>query len=234
MLGLIAAIGLAVRGARRTLRWFALFGAAAFFAYSIVAYKTPWCIIGIIWPFYFVFGAAVVRAAQLFDRWIVGVATTLVIGVSAMTSLRLNFQDFANDQEHYAYVQTRLDINKLLTPLRTLAARDRTNFQLPGYVVLGDVHPLPWLLADFPRIRIGNLTDLPKDVSDGVFFLVADEYTDEIERTLRGPWLRERIVMRGNSGQSQMLYLRPETFGEFNPGRTAEFTGPAAAPPPEP
>ncbi|MGB8169741.1 MAG: flippase activity-associated protein Agl23 [Chthoniobacteraceae bacterium] len=224
MLGFIAAIGLAGRGTGRTLRWFALSGAAAFFAYSIVAYKTPWCLIAILWPFYFVFGAVVVCAAARFDRWVVGIVAALVIACSAAASLRLNFRDFANENEPYAYVQTTLDIRKLIEPLRALTARDRTNYHLPGYVVLGDVHPLPWLLADFTRVQIGNLTDLPKDVSDGQFFLVAEEYQEEIERTLRGSWYREKITLRGNSGQSQLLYLRPATFAEFVPGRQPEFT----------
>lgn len=233
LIGLIAAIGLAGRGARRTLRWFALSGAAAFFAYSIVAYKTPWCLIAILWPFYFVFGAAVVWAAEHFDRWVVGVVAALAILFSASESLRLNFRDFAEESEHYAYVQTKLDINQLMGPLRTLVAYDRTNYQLPGYVVLGDVHPLPWLLADFPRIQIGNLTDLPPDVSDGEFFLVADEYQEEIERTLHGSWFREKITLRGNSGQSQLLYLRPSTFAVFLPGRQPEFTVTTASTPVE-
>ncbi len=227
LLGFVASIGLARRGARRTLRWFALFGAAAFFAYSIVAYKTPWCIIAIIWPFYFVFGAAVVQAADYLDRWIVGIAAAVVIAVSATTSLRLNFRDFTDENEHYAYVQTRLDINKLMDPLRTLVARDRTNYHLPGYIVLGDVHPLPWLLGDFTQVNIGNLTDLPDDVSKGEFFVVAEEYQEEIERTLRGIWFREKITIRGNSGQSQVLYLRPSIFASFFPGRQPEFDAPA-------
>lgn len=224
LLGFIAAIGLAGRGAGRTLRWFALSAAAAFFAYSIVAYKTPWCLIAILWPFYFVFGAAVGWAADRLDRWVVWVVAALAVLFSATQMLRLNFRDFAEESEHYAYVQTKLDVNKLMRPLRTLVARDRTNYHLPGYVVLGDVHPLPWLLADFTRVRIGNLTDLPADVSDGQFFLVAEEYQGEIERTLRGSWYREKITLRGNSGQSQILYLRPETFAEFVPGRQPEFT----------
>ncbi len=233
LLGLLASLALAGPGARRTLRWLALSGAAAFFAYSIVAYKTPWCITAIIWPYYFVFGAAVGRAAERFDRWIVGIAAALVIAISAATCLRLNFRDFADENEHYAYVQTRLDINKLLDPLRTLVARDRTFYQLPGYVVLGDVHPLPWLLADFTRVQIGNLTELPADVSDGEFFVVAEEYQEEIERVLRGTWFREKITIRGNSGQSQILYFSPSVFGEFFPGRQPEFDAAAVPAKPE-
>ncbi len=230
LLGLIASFGLAARGARRTLRWLALSAAAALFAYAIVAYKTPWCLIAIMWPFHLIFGAAVVRAAELLDRWVVGCAAALVIAISAANSLRLNFRDYCQETEPYAYVQSTSDLNKLMTPLRSLVAQDRMNQHLTGYVVLGDVHPLPWLLADFPRVHIVNLTELPDNVSDSKFFLVAEEYVGEIERRISGPWFRERIVIRGNSGHSQTLYFRPEMFAQFFPGRAPEFTGPAPSP----
>src|SRR5207248_8306043 len=43
-----------------SLRFLAILGVGTFAAYSIIAYKTPWCIISIIWPLFFTFGAFVV------------------------------------------------------------------------------------------------------------------------------------------------------------------------------
>src|SRR5437773_694635 len=40
-----------------TLRYLAIYGVGTLIAYSIVHYKTPWCIIAIAWPLLFVFGA---------------------------------------------------------------------------------------------------------------------------------------------------------------------------------
>src|SRR5205807_1018184 len=40
------------------LRYLAIYGVGTLIAYSIVKYKTPWCIISFIWPFLFIFGAA--------------------------------------------------------------------------------------------------------------------------------------------------------------------------------
>jgi uncharacterized protein (TIGR03663 family) len=39
------------------LRYLAIYGVGTFVAYSLVHYKTPWCIISIIWPFGFTFAA---------------------------------------------------------------------------------------------------------------------------------------------------------------------------------
>jgi predicted membrane-bound mannosyltransferase len=42
------------------LRYLAIYGVGTLVAYSIVKYKTPWCVISFGWPFLFIFGAAVV------------------------------------------------------------------------------------------------------------------------------------------------------------------------------
>lgn len=39
-------------------RYLAIYGGGTLVAYSIVNYKTPWCIISIVWPFLFLFGAS--------------------------------------------------------------------------------------------------------------------------------------------------------------------------------
>ncbi len=38
-------------------RYLAIYGVGTVMAYSIVKYKTPWCIISVVWPLLFVFGA---------------------------------------------------------------------------------------------------------------------------------------------------------------------------------
>jgi uncharacterized protein (TIGR03663 family) len=56
-----------------TLRFLAIYGVGLLMAYSIVKYKTPWCIISLIWPFLFTFGAMTTVAPLRFRgvtyRW---------------------------------------------------------------------------------------------------------------------------------------------------------------------
>ncbi len=44
------------------LRYLAIYGCGVLLAYSLIPYKTPWCIISILWPFYFLFGAFAQRS----------------------------------------------------------------------------------------------------------------------------------------------------------------------------
>jgi uncharacterized protein (TIGR03663 family) len=50
------------------LRYLAIYGVGTLAAYSIVAYKTPWCIISIVWPFLFLFAAMLPLAPLRFSR----------------------------------------------------------------------------------------------------------------------------------------------------------------------
>jgi uncharacterized protein (TIGR03663 family) len=60
-----------------SLRYLAIYGLGTLIAYSIVKYKTPWCIVSIVWPFLFLFGAALklapLRLRRLEGQWLIAV-----------------------------------------------------------------------------------------------------------------------------------------------------------------
>lgn len=70
--GLVMSV-FALRFKNITLRYLAIYGVGMLMAYSIVKYKTPWCIISFIWPFLFTFGAMTTIAPLRFKgvtyRW---------------------------------------------------------------------------------------------------------------------------------------------------------------------
>ncbi len=101
-------------------------GSGRLAAYSIVNYKTPWCIIAFIWPLFFVFGAMLLIVPKKY-RLATNISVGLVLWASLLTSIRLNFFRCSTFEEPYVYVQTYNDIYKLTRPLLTLAKRDPTN-----------------------------------------------------------------------------------------------------------
>lgn len=157
-------------------RLLAILGGGVLLAYSIVPYKTPWCILSIIWPWFLFFGAAVTAA-----KWkIVRRAAVAVIVVSVAMAIRLNFFRYEDDSEPYVYVQTYNSIGKLTDPLLALAAADPRAALTPGAIYLESYYPLPWMLGDFPNIGYygGKLPEkLPTDVK---FHVIEAEKADEI------------------------------------------------------
>jgi uncharacterized protein (TIGR03663 family) len=63
--GLAACLATVLPRTNRLVRLLAIYGCGALVAYSIVNYKTPWCVIALLWPFAFVLGDAVARLATL-------------------------------------------------------------------------------------------------------------------------------------------------------------------------
>ncbi len=129
-------------------RLLAILGGGVLLAYSLVPYKTPWCLSAMIWPWFLFFGAAVTATP---NRWTRAVGALLLAASLGMT-LRLNFREYENDAEPYVYVQTYRSVEKLTGPLLELARQDPRHYGISGAIYLQSSYPLPWILGDFTNI----------------------------------------------------------------------------------
>ncbi len=214
----------------RFIRYMAIYGFGALTAYSIVRYKTPWCVISIIWPFYFALG-------QFFKDWIdtpggrrpALIVCSLLLTLSLGYSVVLNFFRYTNENEPYVYVQTLNDINKLTDPLFQLAKQDPQNYHLRGHVILSSYHPLPWVLGDFTQIGYYS-DDPPRDEDMDADFLVVDvEHEAEVEGALKEEYFVQNLKLRGALDTAK-LYLNSKKFQSFFPGQKPTFVQGKAVP----
>jgi uncharacterized protein (TIGR03663 family) len=206
----------------RVTRYLAIYGFGALIAYSYVPYKTPWCIISLVWPFYFVLGGAVVSAARYLDRLTVGVLAAVPFVASLGTTWVLNFHDYTDDNEPYVYVQTTLDVNQLLVPLQELVRRDPRNYQLRGHLILGEQYPFSWLLADYPQVDYPDAEQVPETL-DADFLLIETSHVEKVEPLLRLDYYKLPMHIRGNSDSAATLYLYTRTFAGLVPEGTPIF-----------
>jgi uncharacterized protein (TIGR03663 family) len=234
-----------------TLRYLAVYGVGTLVAYSIVHYKTPWCIIAIVWPLLFVFGAVLLIVPTKYRlstttsggsapkdtddasmaRLMVGAYYTslgLLLCASLGMSIWLNYFRCSTFEEPYVYVQTYNDIFKLTRPLLTLAKRDPTNYQLTGHLIRGSTYPFPWILGDFTRVGYYENGNMPDKV-DGDFLIVQQDKIADVERKLHGSYYTEPLTIRPYQDTSK-LYLSAKVFQSFYPDRGPDFTGKPATP----
>ena len=205
-----------------SLRYLAIYGIGTVAAYSIVHYKTPWCLISMVWPLLFVFGALLLVSPTKF-RWATYVTLGLMIWASLCYSVYLNFFRCSSPSEPYVYVQTYNDIFKLTRPLLTLAKRDPTKYQMTGHLIRSSTYPLPWVLADFTKVGYyegGN----PPDKVDADFLVVQSDKVKEVEAKLTGTYYTEPFTLRHFQDPSK-LYLSANQFASFFPGRSPDFIG---------
>jgi uncharacterized protein (TIGR03663 family) len=205
-----------------SLRYLAICGVGTLAAYSIVSYKTPWCIISIAWPFLFLFGAAILAIPAKY--WIVrNVSATIALCASLGSAIWLNYFRYTTDTEPYVYVQTYKDIDKLTIPLLKLARQNPISYQLTGHMIRTSAYPFPWILGDFPRIGYYERENLPDKV-DADFLLVQEDRIEAVEKQLHDAYYTTPLTIRPYQDTSK-LYLSVKTFKDFFPSRTPDFQG---------
>ncbi len=205
-----------------SIRFLAIYGAGVLAAYSIVHYKTPWCVISVVWPLLFLFGAGlslVPKNSLRNSQILAGVVLLVSLGLS----IRLNYFRCTTDTEPYVYVQTYNDIWKLTKPLLKLARRDPTKYQLVGHIIRTSAYPLPWILGDFNRIGYYEKDALPSPV-DADFLLVQQDKIAAVEGKLENAYYTAPLTIRSYQDTSK-LYLSAKVFKDFFPGQTPDFSG---------
>ena len=209
------------------LRYLAIYGVGTLIAYSIVKYKTPWCIISIVWPLLFVFAGSITIVPACFRR-AANIILGFSIGVSLLLSIRLNYFRCTTASEPYVYVQTYNDVWKLTRPLMRLVKADPTNYQLIGHLIRTSTYPLPWMLGDFTKVGYYENNNMPDKV-DGDFLVVQEDKIAQVEAKLHDTYFTEPMTIREYQEPSK-LYLRAKVFAKLFPDRAPEFTGkPTAA-----
>src|SRR6266513_1080386 len=205
-----------------SLRYLAIYGVGTLIAYSIVKYKTPWCIISFIWPFLFIFGASVLLVRPRY-RAATYAASAVLLCFSLGSAIWLNYFRCTTDTEPYVYVQTYNDIFKLTKPLLKLAKRDPRYYQLTGHIVRGSPYPLPWMLGDFTHIGYYEHGNMPQNL-EADFLLVQEDKIKQVESKLHNAYYTEPLRIR-NYQDTSKLYLSPKVFKEFFPDRSPDFQG---------
>lgn len=222
LIGLLACFRFIVPSDAR-LRLLAIYAGGVLLAYSLIPYKTPWCILSIVWPFFFLFGAVVDEVAGLAHPRRRPVLALLLaapaLAVSAHAMVRLNFERFDDPKEPYVYVQTFRESRVLTDPILGRAAEDPRFYHVRGQLFLDSYYPLPWIFGDFPQLGYYKPEDKPvtANTSD---FVVADKKDEAaIEKVLSGDYYKRDFRLRDAQGDC-VVYFRADTYQRWFPGET--------------
>ncbi|MEI6349893.1 MAG: flippase activity-associated protein Agl23 [Verrucomicrobiota bacterium] len=229
LIGLIYSVRALFPGMNRLTRFIAIYGCGALVAYSLVPYKTPWCIISLIWPFLFLFGEAMDELSKLLDRvnfkkpkLLSGSLAALVLAASLAWSARLNYFHPTDPHEPYVYVQTMNDFFKLSRPLNQLVAKDPTAYHMTANILLSSYHPLPWVLGDFTSVGYYEKEGAQPPTMDAGFLIAEEDRVAKVEAQLQQRYFVESFQLR-DAMPAGKLYLNYERFASVFPGRTPEF-----------
>ncbi len=210
-------------GGNPALRFLAIYGLGVLLAYSIVPYKTPWCIISIAWPFLFLGAALLEFVAKQLNRIVAVLVALPLFAHSAWKSYDLNFVKFDNAKERYVYVQTFREYRSFVDPILEKGAKNpESKTKLSGLVLLSSYFPIPWDLGEFPNIGYYNADSAWPQKLDADFIVVEEDKADKLEKGLKDRYFIKDFRLRDGMDESR-AYFRYETFKDIFPDRKPEF-----------
>ena len=242
-----------------TIRFLAIFGMGSLLAYSIVNYKTPWCIIAFGWPLLFVFGSVLLIVPKKYRLSSTAAGTAPASASPAKEADAKAEASMAKMMvwSYYGSIGILLCLSLALS-IRLNYFRCST-FEEPYVYVqtYNDIYKLtnPLLTLakqdptnyqltghlirtstyPFPWI-LGDFTRVGYYEAgnmpgnvDGDFLIVQQDKIAEVEGKMHGSYFTDLLTIRPYQDTSK-LYLNTKVFQSFFPGRVADFVGKAATP----
>jgi uncharacterized protein (TIGR03663 family) len=141
-------------------------------AYSVIAYKTPWCLLGFWHGFILLAGVG----AAVLIRWFrpVAVKAIIVLVILAVTTqlagqaCRAAFVYSSDPRNPYVYAHTLPDLVEMTDKIAVISQADSRGAGMPFKIMAagGDYWPLPWYLRGFTNV--GYYAEVPADPSAAV------------------------------------------------------------------
>ncbi len=221
LLGL-AMTPLLILPASRASRLVGIYAFGTILAFSLIPYKTPWCLLSMLPHLLLLCGLFLSDLVAVWRQLIVSVVLALVVfGHGLWQSLRLNFFNYTDQQHKYVYVQTFEDIRKLTRPLLALAAADPAARHLRGEIVLDSYYPLPWLLGKFSGLSYRSDIAAAR-VNQAAFVAIQKSDAEAVESELEFAAYVEDFWLRDAQDECR-VYFRQDYFKDYFGDRTPEF-----------
>jgi uncharacterized protein (TIGR03663 family) len=207
------------------LRFLSVLGLANGLIYSLIPYKTPWCIISMLWPFVFIAGIWIdtflIKKGRQRDlafsdkqrhytdglpgKFVVVLAACL-LPVSAVQSYNLNYRHYTDASEPYVYVQTKNDF-KIIENIIAQKIKSAPNFRnMKIQVNLKESWPLPWFFSRFSNCGFFDY-QTPFDLTADLIFTEVSRSDNELSDL----YWRRRIELR-DAREPINVYIKKSAF----------------------
>ena len=186
------------------LRFIAIYTFTLLLAYSLIPYKTPWCMLTFLHGLVILAAAGAVFLIQIipvtFGRVIVSVVLIAAAAQLIQQNNRTNFRFFADSRNPYVYAHTVTDavrLSKLTAELADIHP-DQNGMLIQIIAEPENYWPFPWYLRRFTRV--GYWSDIPEQIvapvvitSQAIQPLIEPTFTVDYHQESFG--LRSRVMV---------------------------------------
>jgi len=168
-----------------------------FLAYTIIPYKTPWCMISFYWGFAIYLGYLIAGSHWKWTKhWVLKMAIVFGVLFSINESYRVAYRDVDSNDHPYIYGQT---FRSFMGPLNKIVAKGKTN---PDWrkvtriqVVSEFTWPLPWVLGEFGSVGYYSISNAPARL-DGDYLLIDSRLLPRLNDRIAEGYSREQVESR--------------------------------------
>jgi predicted membrane-bound mannosyltransferase len=154
---LITLLAIAAFITGKTGRFFAVFAGGLLLLYSLIPYKTPWCVLSSVYGLALLAGAGFGGFGSVRTAWLRRAAyatVSLATIVWAIQSYRVSHPKAADPGNPYAYAYTSRDIYSVAERLEALSNVHEAGRGMPVQVIsAGNIWPLPWYLRHYSKVE---------------------------------------------------------------------------------
>lgn len=195
----------------RRIRFLAIYACALISVYSLIPYKTPWCVVGPLQAFALLAGTGVslaLRAVNRARRYVIAALLALLAANLAFQSWRGAFPYSSDPRNPYVYAHTGKDVFYIRETIEKLAQTHPDGRRLPLQTLSTvNLWPLPWYFRAFPNTGWWRSTNAPFRLADVILV------TPEME-----PALIHQIYEAPPPGQRELYTTIFDRDVELRPG----------------
>ncbi len=199
----------------RVVRFLALYTGAMVLIYSVIPYKTPWCMLGFLHGMILLAGVGATLVGAWLTRihpWLCRLLFLLGFGHLAWQSYVVAFQIDSDSRNPYVYAHTGKDIFTMEKRVRDMAELIERSSDPVLQVICrgGDYWPLPWYLRD---LNVEYLSEVDMDGKTAPMILLQPNLeADLLKRLFEVPPPGHRdmhLPLFYEEGEVEDLELRP-------------------------
>ena len=177
------------------IRLMSVLSAGLFLAYSIVAYKTPWCVLSFYWGLVFLAAYWVAKWMKNHQRLMV-VVLTLGFSISFYQGYECAYVNVDADNHLYIYGQTYRD---LMPPIQLILDRVKQDPKLKTslkiQVISSFTWPFPYVLGELKQVGYYGEQNAPTTL-DADYVIMDKTFEQKMAPRLVGSYTREEVRAR--------------------------------------
>ncbi|MFS4460817.1 flippase activity-associated protein Agl23 [Bdellovibrio sp. HCB2-146] len=204
----------------KSLRAISVFSLVQFFIYSIIPYKTVWCILSLVWGFYFVLAYSlneVKHKALKIALW----TATIALGLFQLKSAYQSVYAQPIRMEHpYVYVNSTYEMKNLTELIEQGFARHPEWGKETIQVGMREQWPWPWVFHSHDNLDYNQCGQFVKPDALVYFCDLVD--TAHLESQLQLPYIKIIVTFR-QSKEASVVYLRAAEFESLYQGNSVRI-----------